>query len=275
MKSLDQQLVDREQECVKLRTENARLIALLEKHGIAHSVEPPLQAPSASPPRASSNLSTEQKIALFRRLFRGRTDVYPVRWEKKDGSRSGYTPACGNEWEVGLCDKKRVKCSECGNRLLLPLADQVIYDHLAGEHVVGVYPLLANDTCHFLAADFDEADWRDDTKAFAVSCRELGVPVVIEISRSGAGAHAWIFFSSAVPARDARRLGSAIVSHTCARTRQLKLESYDRLFPNQDTLPKGGFGNLIALPLQRMWDKRQRGYRAMGYRIDTTQEKLC
>lgn len=258
MRTVDQQLADKAKECEQLHAENTRLITLLEKHGIAHSVELPPQAPPATPPRANSNLSTEQKVALFRRLFRGRTDVYPIRWEKKDGSKSGYTPACGNEWKVGLCDKKRVKCSECGNRLLLPLADQVIYDHLAGEHIVGVYPLLTDDTCHFLAADFDEADWRDDAKAFAVSCHELDVPVAIEISRSGAGAHAWIFFSSAVPARDARRLGSAIISHTCARTRQLKLESYDRLFPNQDTLPKGGFGNLIALPLQK--EAREKGF---------------
>lgn len=179
MKPLDQQLADIALECAKLRTENARLIAMLEKHGIAHSVEPPLPAPPATPLRASSNLSTEQKIALFRRLFRGRTDVYPVRWEKKDGSKAGYAPACGNEWKVGRCDKKRVKCSECENRLLLPLADHAIYDHLVGEHVVGVYPLFADNTCHFLAADFDEADWRDDAKAFAVSCHELGVPVAI------------------------------------------------------------------------------------------------
>jgi len=258
VKTFDQQLADQQQECAQLHAENARLIALLEKHGISHSVEPPLPVPPAMPPRANLNLSTEQKIALFRRLFRGRNDVYPTRWVNKDGTRSGYTPACGNEWKIGLCDKKRVKCSECGNRLLLPLADHIIYDHLAGEHVVGVYPLLTDDTCHFLAADFDEADWRDDAKGFACSCRELGVPVAIEISRSGAGAHAWIFFSSAVPARDARRLGSAIISHTCARTRQLKLESYDRLFPNQDTMPKGGFGNLIALPLQK--EAREKGF---------------
>lgn len=258
MKTLDQQLSDKELECAQLRAENARLIALLEKHGISHSVEPPPSASPVTPPLASLNLSTEEKIALFRRLFRGRTDVYPIRWEKKDGSKSGYTLACGNEWKVGLCDKRRVKCGECGNRLLLPLADHVIYDHLAGKHVVGVYPLLTDDTSYFLAVDFDEADWRDDAMAFAVSCHELGVPVAIEISRSGAGAHAWIFFSSAVPTRDARRLGSAIISHTCARTRQLKLESYDRLFPNQDTLPKGGFGNLIALPLQK--EAREKGF---------------
>ncbi len=141
--------------------------------------------------------------------------------------------------------------------MLIPLSDSVIYDHLTGEHTVGVYPLLADDTCHFLVVDFDDADWKEDTRTFVRSCREPGVPAALEISRSGNGAHAWIFFATAVSARDARRLGTAIISHTCARTRQLKLASYDRLFPNQDTLPKGGFGNLIALPLQKK--PRERG----------------
>lgn len=135
--------------------------------------------------------------------------------------------------------------------MLVPFSDSVIYDHLAGEHTVGIYPLQSDDTCYFLAVDFDEADWREDARAFILSCNELSVPAFLEISRSGQGAHAWIFFTHCVSARDARRLGTAIISHTCARTRQLKLESYDRLFPNQDTMPKGGFGNLIALPLQR------------------------
>ncbi len=125
------------------------------------------------------------------------------------------------------------------------------YDHLAGEHTVGVYPLLEDDTCHFLAADFDEAEWRDNARACVQSCEELDVPAALEISRSGQGAHAWVFFAGRVSARYARRLGTAIISHTCSRTRQLKLEVYDRLFPNQDTMPQGGFGNLIALPLQK------------------------
>lgn len=136
--------------------------------------------------------------------------------------------------------------------MLVPLTDRTLYDHLAGRHTVGVYPLLADDGCHFLAVDFDDADWQADAVAFAHSCRALGVPAALEISRSGHGAHAWVFFSAKVAARDARRLGSALISHTCARTRQLKLTSYDRLFPNQDTMPKGGFGNLIALPLQKL-----------------------
>ena len=141
---------------------------------------------------------------------------------------------------------------------MLPVSDDVIFGHLAGKHTVGIYPLLPDDTCHLLAVDFDEAEWREDARAFAQSSAELGAPVALEISRSGQGAHAWVFFSNPVSARDARRLGTAIITRTCARTRQLRLASYDRLFPNQDTMPKGGFGNLIALPLQK--GPRENGY---------------
>ncbi|MBS1208455.1 MAG: Type restriction enzyme, res subunit [Proteobacteria bacterium] len=238
-----------------LHAENARLIALLEAHGIEWRVPETVSIPAPSSALAktleTSRLTPAEKVALFRRLFRGRDDVYPVRWESKTSGKSGYSPTCANEWRAGVCEKPRIKCGECSKRLFVPLTDSIVYDHLAGEHIIGVYPLLADDTCHFLAADFDEADWREDAKAFLQSCRELGVPAALEISRSGAGAHAWVFFSSAVSARDARRLGSAIISFTCARTRQLQLTSYDHLFPNQDSMPKGGFGNLIALPLQK------------------------
>ncbi len=237
-------------EIATLRAENDRLIALLESHGIEWRT--PQSAVVVARELEPSKLSTAEKVALFRRLFRGRTDVYPVRWEGKTSGKSGYAPACANEWRAGVCEKPRIKCGDCSNRLMIPMSDAVIYDHLAGKHVVGVYPLLEDDTCYFLAADFDEADWRDDARAFMQSCEELGVPAALEISRSGNGAHAWIFFASRVSARDARRLGTAIISHTCSRTRQLKLKSYDRLFPNQDMMPKGGFGNLIALPLQKL-----------------------
>ncbi|MFG6441479.1 TOTE conflict system archaeo-eukaryotic primase domain-containing protein [Roseateles sp. LKC17W] len=239
-----------------LQAENARLIALLEAHGIEWRLQQPQPGAVPAPGPEPSRLSTAEKVALFRRLFRGRTDVYPIRWEGKTSGKSGYAPACANEWRAGVCEKPRIKCGDCGNRLLIPLSDAVIYGHLAGEHTVGVYPLLQDDCCYFLAVDFDEAEWRDDAQAFMQSCMELGVPAALEISRSGQGAHAWVFFASRVSARDARRLGTALISHTCARTRQLKLASYDRLFPNQDTMPKGGFGNLIALPLQK-WPREQ------------------
>ncbi len=239
-----------------LQAENARLIALLESHGIEWRTLQPTACETRAP--KASRFTTAEKVEIFRRLFRGRADVYPVRWESKTSGKAGYSPACANEWLAGLCEKPRIKCSDCNNRLLLPLSDSVIYDHLAGSHTIGVYPLLENDTCYFLAVDFDEADWREDARAFFASCEELGVPAALEISRSGKGAHVWVFFSSPVAARDARRLGTAIISHTCLRTRQLKLKSYDRLFPNQDTMPKGGFGNLIALPLQKR--PRESGY---------------
>ncbi|TAK32175.1 MAG: DEAD/DEAH box helicase [Chloroflexota bacterium] len=238
----------------QLREENSRLKSLLIAHGIpweqakgGNIGNQPILLPTHEDGR---HLDSTAKVSRFRRLFRGRTDSYPIRWESAKG-RSGYTPACGNEWRPGICGKPRIKCGDCGQRSLLPVTDQVIYDHLAGRHTVGVYPLLPDDACFFLAADFDEADWREDALAFMQSCKELQVPAAVEISRSGNGAHVWIFFADAVPAREARRLGSVLISYTCARKRQLELSSYDRLFPNQDTLPKGGFGNLIALPLQK------------------------
>lgn len=242
-----------------LQAENERLVALLESDGIEWRVPPLPDArpvsgeptPEELPELQRSGLSTADKVALFRRLFRGRTDVYPVRWESRTSGKSGYAPACANEWRAGVCEKPRIKCGDCSQRLLILLSDSVIYDHLAGKQTVGVYPLLEDDTCQFLAVDFDEAEWQQDALAFMQSCSELGVSAALEISRSGQGAHAWVFFAGRVAARDARRLGTALISHTCARTRQLQLASYDRLFPNQDTMPKGGFGNLIALPLQK------------------------
>jgi len=129
-----------DEELARLRAENARLASLLDTHGIAWQLPTPVAAPANATP-----LSTQEKVALFRRLFRGRTDVYPVRWESKAG-KSGYSPACANEWRPGICEKPRIKCSDCGHRLLVPLTDQTIYDHLVGRHTVGVYPLYWRTT---------------------------------------------------------------------------------------------------------------------------------
>jgi superfamily II DNA or RNA helicase len=202
-------------------------------------------------------VSATDKIEFFQRLFRGRTDAYPVRWESKSG-KSGYSPACANEWQPLLCDKPRIKCADCPNRAFLAVTDEVVRQHLTGRIVAGVYPLLPDDQCYFLAMDFDGEDWREDVASVRTTGEAFDVPFAVEISRSGDGAHLWIFFDGAVPARDARRLGTALLSHTCARRRVLQLGSYDRLFPNQDRMPKGGFGNLIALPLQR--GPRDRGH---------------
>lgn len=207
--------------------------------------------------------SAVDKILLFRSLFRGREDVYPRRFESRKTGRAGYQPACGNEWIRGVCEKPRIKCSDCRNQRFLPVTDEVVRWHLSGrdpagrDFVMGVYPMLRDEVCHFLAVDFDRENWRGDAAAFIDSCRNLAVPVALERSRSGNGGHVWFFFDEAVPATLARKLGSLLLTETMERRPELGLRSYDRLFPNQDTLPKGGFGNLIALPLQRQ--ARDRG----------------
>src|SRR5437867_10726580 len=201
-------------------------------------------------PSPSAPSTAVEKVALFRSLFRGRDDIYPRFWTNARTGRKGYAPACGNEWIRGVCEKPRVKCGECPNQAFLPLEDKVILDHLQGRHVVGVYPLLTDETCWFLAADFDKTSWTDDVAAFMETCRMAGLPAAVERSRSGNGAHVWFFFSAPVAATTARKMGCYIVTETMARRHQLSMASYDRLFPNQDTLPRGGLGNLIALPLQ-------------------------
>ncbi len=197
----------------------------------------------------NSQSSPQEKIALFRSLFRGRDDVFPKRWQNQKG-RSGYSPACANEWKRPLCAKPKVKCSQCENRQLFPVTDQVIYDHLAGKQTIGTYPLLPDETCWFLATDFDKKTWQEDAAVFLEVCREMGIPGALERSRSGNGGHVWIFFKRPIAAATARKLGCAVLTMAMERRRKIGLDSYDRFFPNQDTLPAGGFGNLIALPLQ-------------------------
>lgn len=165
-----------------------------------------------SPVQRVSVLSTDEKVALFRRLFRGRDDIWALRWESKTSGKSGYSPACANEWQARICGKPRIKCGDCTHRQLLPVSDLVIYQHLAGTHTAGLYPLLEDDSCYFLAVDFDKAEWQKDASAFMRACDELSVPAALEISRSRQGAHVWIFFASRVSAREARRLGTAIIS---------------------------------------------------------------
>jgi superfamily II DNA or RNA helicase/very-short-patch-repair endonuclease len=197
------------------------------------------------------------KIALFRSLFYGREDVYPRRFESRKTGKSGYQPACGNEWVRGICEKPRIKCSDCPNQRWLRVTDEVIHWHLTGQDaqqqpfVMGVYPMLLDETCFFLAVDFDRESWLEDAGAFLETCRRLGLPAALERSRSGNGGHVWFFFDEALPSALARKMGAHLLTETMERRPDIGLRSYDRFFPNQDTLPKGGFGNLIALPLQK------------------------
>ena len=210
------------------------------------------QADTASVTRASP---PAEKIRLFRSLFRGRADVYALRWHSEKTQKSGYSPVCANEWQPGLCEKGRVSCAKCPNRVLRPLDDAAIYRHLAGRDaqgrdVIGLYPMLPDETCYLLALDFDDANWQDCARAVASVCRAHSIPFALERSRSGQGAHVWLFFAEAIPCAKARQLGDALLSAAMDACGGISFTAYDRMFPNQDTLPAGGFGNLIALPLQ-------------------------
>ena len=212
--------------------------------------------PSFESAPVTNTSTSDEKVELFRRLFAGRPDVFPVRWENRKTGRAGYSPACFNEWVKGICGKPTVKCGDCKHQLFIPPDVGIIERHLRGgdghsaDFVAGVYPLLRDDTCWFLAADFDKASWAEDASALLETCRAKGVPAALERSRSGNGGHVWIFFAEPVSARAARQLGSALITETMEKRPEIGFASYDRLFPNQDTMPVGGFGNLIALPLQ-------------------------
>lgn len=196
--------------------------------------------------------SPADKVTLFRSLFRGREDVYPQRFESRKTGRAGYSPACANEWVRGVCEKPRIKCSDCPHQRWLPVTDEVVTWHLSGKDaqgnpfVMGVYPMLRDERCYFLAVDFDEGSWEADALAYLETCRCLNLTAALERSRSGEGGHVWLFFNDGVPAGAARRLGSYLLTETMERRPSVGLKSYDRLFPNQDTLPRGGFGGRVS-----------------------------
>lgn len=244
----------------RLKEENAALRRLLVENGIAIPAQQRIASPSPAKPHAQDSGINEHsdkdaKVALFRGLFRGQEDVYAVRTRFKSGDW-GYVPASIRDWKAVLsADAALRKKVDQKTRKLLPLTDDVVRQHLEGKQTIGVYPLLLDETCWFLAVDFDKKSWQEDAAAFLETCRDLGISAALERSRSGNGGHVWIFFERAIPAATARKLGSLVLTRTMDRRHQLGMDSYDRFFPNQDTMPKGGFGNLIALPLQ--WIPRQ------------------
>lgn len=208
-------------------------------------------------PLNTETFSSEEKLNIFKSLFKGRSDIFATRWESTRG-KSGYSVACDNEWIPRVCNKPKVKCNECTNRHFSQLTEQQIYQHLTGKKTLGLYPLLPDNHCYLLAVDFDKDGWESSVKALSEVCSKYKIPHAIEISRSGNGAHLWIFFAEKIPAIDARLLGSCLLDKAMEYYSTLSFASYDRLFPNQDILPEGGFGNLIALPLQK--EPRQLGY---------------
>jgi superfamily II DNA or RNA helicase len=249
----------------RLREEVRQLKAILAEHSI---LLPELKTPTGISERclpAPSDIAqvgtladNQAKITLFRSLFRGREDVYAERWRAKDGTW-GYRPAGKKDWQALLAsrpeDHKKV---DRETRTLYAVTDEVIRQHLTGKKTIGIYPLLGDETCWLLAADFDKKTWQEDALAFVATCQRARIPAYLERSRSGNSGHVWSFFEAPVPAILARKMGCALLTQTMERRHHLGLDSYDRFFPNQDTLPKGGFGNLIALPLQ--WMPRQNAH---------------
>ena len=244
-----------------LLAENEKLKSILSQHGIVYSsikcADESTAFSSITYPQIK--LSLDEKIALFRNFFKGRDDVFARRWFNKATEKGGYQPVCINEWRRGICDKKKHKCAECPNRNFATLTNQDIYRHLEGKDengcdVIGLYVVTSDNKCSFLCADFDDKNcthgYKNDVLAFIPICREWRIPFSIERSRSGNGAHGWIFFDQPIPAYKARKLGNIILTEAMKRNGRITFDSYDRFFPNQDKVPEGGFGNLIALPLQ-------------------------
>ncbi len=241
-------------EAVRIRERLAHLAA--EREALETrlaEIEPRVSAEAENGPSTmavTDRSSPSDKIKLFRSLFRGRVDVYPKRWENARAAKAGYAPVCANEWKPRLCGKPRIKCGVCPNQAFLTVTDEAIDAHLRGRDTLGVYPMSPDGTCQFIAADFDKATWRTDAAAFLASCRSKGVPAGLERSRSGNGGHIWIFFAEPLPALLARRLASHLLTEAMESAPDIGFKSYDRFFPSQDNLPEGGFGSLIALPLQ-------------------------
>ena len=227
----------------ELEVENARLLRLLQLS--PRESRPPGPAQTGwfeRSPGPVTNLSTpDHKIAFFAGLFAARTDVYATRWENARSGNAGWMPAVRGGWRKGLRPEQREH---------LPLTPDVVRAHLSGQLHLGLYPLLDDDRTWWLAADFDGQAAMLDALAYVKAARAQSVPAALEVSRSGLGAHVWIFFTAPVPAGVARRLGTVLLREAMALRGRMDLSSYDRLFPSQDVLPAGGTGNLIAAPLQ-------------------------
>lgn len=244
-----------------LYQENEELKSLLCTHGIEYrpkqkEVKGSVYSSIVFPP---VKLSLDERVTLFQSFFKGREDVFARRWFSKATGKGGYQPVCMNEWRRGICDKKKIKCAECPNRNFASLTSQDIYRHLEGKDenccdVVGLYAIMPDNNCSFLCTDFDDKNckhgYKDDVLAYVGVCKDWQIPYAIERSRSGNGAHVWVFFEEPLPAFKARRLGNAILTEAMNRDGRMSFNSYDRFFPNQDRMPEGGFGNLVALPLQ-------------------------
>ena len=192
--------------------------------------------PASSTVTFTSNVTS--KIELFKSLFKGREDVYAIRWENSTSGKSGYTPVCLNRRKPALCGKPRIPCSKCNHRNYAALNEEVIKGHLLGKSVVGIYPLLKDETCWFLAMDFDDDGWQGDVAMVRMVCNDFQIPIAVERSRSGSGGHAWFSFEQPVAASLARKFGSTLLTTAMNQRHEIRFQTYDRLFPSQETMPK-------------------------------------
>jgi superfamily II DNA or RNA helicase len=227
----------------RLQAENARLLRLLALSPVEARPPGPTQLGwfEAAPGPVCARSSAEEKVAFFAALFGARPDIYAVRWENSRTARSGWLPAVRGGWRKGVRHE---------DRDYLPLTADVVTAHLSGELHLGLYPLLDGDRCCWLAADFDGPAAMLDALAYLKAARSVGAPTALEVSRSGMGAHVWLFFTAPVAAETARRVGTGLLREAISLRGRMDLSGYDRLFPSQDVLPAGGVGNLIAAPLQ-------------------------
>ena len=238
----------------ELEQENARLKGYCSS--LLCEPEPPQYGNGRMQPERNRDAEIQRRLNIFRGLFRGRDDVFAQRFVSKAG-KAGYQPVCKNRWSPECIEHKR-KCEGCPFREFVPLDETAFRRHLDKDaketDVIGIYPILEDNTVYFLCADFDDKNcehgYQEDVLSYVHICKEWGIPAYIERSRSGKGAHVWIFFEEPVLAADARRFGFAVIGAAMESNVRLDMKSYDRFLPNQDFLPKGGFGNLIALPLQ-------------------------
>ena len=219
-----------------LLTENEELKSALRQYGIAYPVmkildETPTFSSTTFPP---VSLSLDEKVQLFRSFFKGREDVFARKWFSRATGKGGYQPVCTNEWRRSICDKKKHKCADCPNRNFASLTNQDIYRHLEGKDengcdVIGLYVITPDNKCFFLCADFDDKscthEYKDDVLAFVSVCQDWNVPYNIERSRSGNGAHVWIFFKDMISAYKVRKLGNAILTEAMKRNGRISFDS--------------------------------------------------